>query len=65
MLSFIYYIRATPNSSPLIFSESNLVIRPQDDLLVLFPSWARHEVPKQGSEEERIVLAGNYNFKYK
>jgi hypothetical protein len=30
--------------------------------LVLFPGWARHGVPEQAAEGERVVVSGNIEF---
>ena len=58
-LSFIYYLKSNNKSSPLIFKECDFQITPYDDLLVVFPSYLKHEVPPQTGDEDRICLAGN------
>lgn len=57
--SFIYYLKADNESSPLIFDEVDFSLYPQDDMLVIFPSYLTHSVPTQNIGEDRICLAGN------
>lgn len=64
-LSFVYYLQTTPNSSPLVFDDCNFKIQPKEDMLVLFPTYMFHSVPKQESNEDRIVLAGNLQWNLK
>jgi hypothetical protein len=61
-ISFIYYLKANDSSSPLVFDQANFVIKPHDNLLVIFPSYLTHEVPIHKGED-RICLAGNLNLK--
>jgi hypothetical protein len=61
-ISFVYYLKATTNSSSLIFDSCNFQIQPQQDMLVIFPSYLKHSVPKQTDNEDRICLAGNLIF---
>ena len=61
-ISFIYYLKSDKDSSPLIFNSSNFIIQPQDDMLVIFPSYIEHSVPKHNSDEDRICVAGNINW---
>lgn len=63
-LSYVYYIKANNQSSPIIFNEANFSITPQDDLLVVFDSHLLHEVPPC-TGEDRICLAGNLIMEYK
>lgn len=35
------------------------VVQPQPGMLLLFPSWLEHEVPKQTSDDDRITLVFN------
>lgn len=58
--SFIYYLKASSKSAPLEFPLSNYIIQPKDDLLVIFPSFLPHSVPKQIEDEDRICIAGNF-----
>lgn len=57
-ISFCYYFQDTENT-PLVFDESNFKIDPIDDMLILFPSYINHSVPKHTSDKDRIMLAGN------
>ena len=64
-LSFVYYLQSTGNT-PLIFNEGNkLEVTPKDDMLIVFPSYLVHSVPKHEHNIDRICLAGNLTLKYK
>ena len=60
-LSFVYYLKANGDSSPLVFNGSDFQVQPHDDLLVIFPSYLIHSVPKH-TGEDRICLAGNLGW---
>lgn len=62
--SFVYYLKASQQSSPLIFPtcEAGFNVRPAPGLIALFPGYLHHAVPPQQIEEERIVIAGNMNM---
>jgi len=57
--SFVYYVQATPDDSPLVFPTSGNAIYPNPGLMIVFPGWVSHSVPEQQRDEERIVIAGN------
>lgn len=57
-VSFTYYLKSHTSSAPLIFDECNFKVDPHDDLLVVFPSYLPHSVPKHKGED-RICIAGN------
>ena len=59
-LSFVYYLKANNTSSPLVFDGCDFNLSPYDDLLVIFPSYLTHSVPKH-TGEDRICVAGNIN----
>ena len=72
--SFTYYVKVSEHTAPLIFenvmnpqdkSFVNMPIQPKKGDLFIFPSQLRHSVPKQETDDERIMVAGNiwYNFK--
>tara|TARA_R110000803_G_scaffold210771_1_gene283646 strand:- start:679 stop:1221 length:543 start_codon:yes stop_codon:yes gene_type:complete len=64
-ISWVYYLKTTNNSSPLIFPDcQNLQIFPSNSLLVLFPSYLNHYVPEQTVNEDRICLVGNMGWKW-
>lgn len=63
-ISFVYYLQSSGNT-PLIFDRCNFSINPTDDMLVCFPSYLEHSVPKHNEKEDRIVLAGNLIVKLK
>ena len=60
-ISFVYYLQTTPNT-PIIFSDSNFVLHPEDDTLVIFPSFVLHEVPMHQDKKDRVVIAGNMDL---
>ena len=57
-ISFVYYLQSSGNT-PLVFDKCNFQINPIDDMLILFPSYLPHSVPKHSEENDRICLAGN------
>lgn len=57
--SFVYFVKVSDYSSPLMFKASNTYIKPEIGKLVFFPSYLLHYVPKQTIDEERITIAGN------
>ena len=61
VISFVYYLQSSGNT-PLVFNGSNLQINPTDDMLVIFPSYLLHSVPKHTEEEDRVCLAGNLEY---
>lgn len=63
LYSFIYYVKASKKSSPLVFTDTfpfHKKIKPENGMLIIFPSYMRHKVPIQKYEDERIVIAGNF-----
>jgi hypothetical protein len=60
--SFVYYLQTSPKSSPLIFDNIDFSLSSLQDLLVFFPSYLYHNVPKQIEEEDRICFAGNLSW---
>jgi len=61
-LSWVYYAQTYEDSPPLIFKDG-LSIQPKDGMLIMFPSYVDHGVPKSKSEKERIVISGNLFLK--
>ena len=59
--SFVYYLKSNNNSSPLIFDKCDFQLQPHDDLLVVFPSYLVHSVPRHKGED-RICIAGNLDW---
>ena len=64
--SFVWYIDACPDCSPLVFPEPDrpwmppaAVITPDTGILVLFNSTDLHYVPPQECEHERVIISGN------
>lgn len=46
------------------FTSEKAVYKPETGLLLLFPSWLKHQVLPNKSNKERISLAFNYGVKY-
>ena len=63
VISFCYYPKADKDSAPLVFSELDYEIYPEEGQLVIFPSHLKHGVPSQ-REGERMVIAGNIVAEY-
>ncbi len=60
--SFVYYVNAPKGSAPLVFTSSNKKIFPKPGMLVLFPSWVYHHVPKHKCEEIRSIVSGDFFY---
>lgn len=59
-IAFCYYIQTDEHSSPIIFDQIKYEIKPKNNMLLAFPGYLGHRVPKQKqSDLERISLAGN------
>ena len=67
IFTFVYHLELPENNPPLIFTDSDLEIQPQEGELIFFPSWLKHEVPENLTDSNRICIAGNvyYNEKVK
>ena len=61
--SFCYYVQASKNCSPIVFPGAKLSIKPKNGMMILFPGWVEHYVPKQKTSSERIMIAGNMGQK--
>jgi|TARA_R100000455_G_C6200674_1_gene71591 hypothetical protein len=58
MWSFVYFVQSSPNSAPLVFTTSRTAVQPEQNRVVIFPSWIYHFVPNNNSDD-RIVFSGN------
>jgi hypothetical protein len=64
-LSAVYYVKFPENSGDLVFNpftHKNMWtknIKPQDGMLVIFPSWLHHWTLKNRSNENRISISAN------
>ena len=47
------------------FTSNILRIKPEEGMLVLFPSWLTHSVDPNMSSDERVVISFNINLRYK
>lgn len=61
LYSFCYYLQTTSNT-PLVFDECNFIVSPKDDMLVVFPASIQHSVPHHNDNQDRILIAGNFNL---
>ena len=61
--SFVYYVNCPAGSAPLVFDKevSKYSVEPKTGLMVMFPGWVNHSVPKHEGKE-RIMVAGNLSF---
>ena len=61
--SFVYYVNCPSGSAPLVFDKevSKYSVEPKTGLMVMFPGWVNHSVPKHEGKE-RIMVAGNLSF---
>ena len=69
--SWSYYLKVPPYSPPFRFEDTfqstqdvtndvtSLDVWPENDDLIIFPSWFKHSVPKMKCDGERIMIAGN------
>ena len=62
--SFCYYVKADEGASPLVFSELDYELYPEEGQLVVFPSYLKHGVPSQRGDGKRMVISGNIIAKY-
>jgi len=61
IISFAYYIQTDKDDSAINFTTMPIQsIQPENDLLVMFPSYLEHWVEPQQSENKRIVISGNF-----
>ena len=51
-------------ASPLVFSELDYELYPEESQLVVFPSQLQHGVPSQRGEGRRMVISGNIIAQY-
>ena len=59
-ISFVYYLKLSKDSTPLVFNDINFKIYPTENTLIVFPSNVTHSVPIHKNKEDRICLAGNF-----
>lgn len=62
IFSFTYYVKASENCAPIIFSDPGyLEIQPKTGTLLIWKGEYEHYVPKQKTNSPRIVISGNIN----
>ena len=59
-VSLVYFLKAKWYDSPLVFSDFNEKIEPEEGKYVLFPSHILHHVPIHKFEHKRITLSSNF-----
>ena len=57
--SAVYYINVEDNASPIIFGE-DVKVQPENNMMLLFPGWLNHRVPK--TKSKRTLIAMNFQF---
>ena len=57
--SWCYYVSVTDQCAPIVFPHAKLSIQPRNGMMVMFPGWVAHYVPKQACDHDRIMIAGN------
>lgn len=63
-ISFVYYVKATKDCSPIIFTEPAVCsFQPKEGMLLIWDAKYKHMVPESIIDEERIVIAGNFAWK--
>ena len=60
--SFVYFVNAPKGAAPLVFTDSNKKVFPKPGMLVIFPGWLFHHVPKHKCDEIRSVISGNFVY---
>lgn len=61
--SIVYFLKGNRNDAPLIFTESEVSILPEEGKFIIFPAYLKHKVLKQISNQIRITLSGNIKIK--
>ena len=59
-ISLVYFLKAKWYDSPLVFSDFNEKVEPEEGKYVLFPSHIHHHVPIHKFEHKRITLSSNF-----
>jgi len=59
-ISLVYFLKAKWYDSPLVFSDFNEKVEPEEGKYVLFPSHILHHVPIHKFEHKRITLSSNF-----
>lgn len=65
-ISFVYYVKVPEGAGDLLFvldeNVLSIPIPPEEGKLIIFPSWVKHSVNKNLSNDLRISISGNYNL---
>ena len=57
--SFVYYVNACEDCSPLEFTTANYSVKPFSGLMVIFPGNTSHKVGVQKCNHDRVAISGN------
>jgi hypothetical protein len=57
----VYYVDVEPGCAPIVF-EDELKVYPESGMLVVFPAWIHHEVPK--TDARRTAVSMNIDKRY-
>ena len=57
----VYYVDVEPGCAPIVF-EDELKVYPESGMLVVFPAWLHHEVPK--TDARRTAVSMNIDKRY-
>jgi len=57
--SFVYYVNACEQCSPLEFTTANYSVKPFSGLMVIFPGNVSHRVGVQKCDHDRVAISGN------
>ena len=60
-LTMVYFLTGNKEDTPLILDHSETKIYPKEGLMVLFPGYLCHNVPKHMFNHERITLSADIN----
>lgn len=77
LLAGTYYPLTGPNSSPILLeapwdshimhdtlpaTEASMRIKPNTGDMIMWPSWVKHRVPAQETDEPRIAISFNFDY---
>lgn len=60
--SFCYYVQAPKNCPLLVFDDAEMAVQPETGMLVTFNADLFHSVPASSIDDQRIVIAGNFDL---
>jgi hypothetical protein len=63
IVSFVYYAKVPEQAGDFVFiidNFSNIPVKPEEGMLMIFPGWVYHKVNKNMSNQMRVSISGNY-----